>query len=60
MYEFAKNGIWSKKIHEIELFDFMIFLDWTFLNFLAHCGEARCLKAEDVRIFEITTRDVII
>ena len=35
IFEIAKNGIWSKKFfREIDLFDSMIFLDWTFLNFL--------------------------
>ena len=28
----------QKKFREIDLVDFMCFLAWTFLNFLAHCG----------------------
>ena len=31
--EFGQNKI----IREIDLFDFTSFLDWTFLNFVAHC-----------------------
>ena len=27
----------QKNFHEIDLFDFTRFLEWTFLNFLAHC-----------------------
>ena len=27
----------QKKFHDIDLFEFMSFLAWTFLNFLAHC-----------------------
>ena len=37
--EIAKNGIWSKKIRELDLFDFTsFFLVWSFLNILACCA----------------------
>ena len=40
IFEIAKNRIWPKKIHEINLFDFMSFFGLDFFNFLAYCGSA--------------------
>ena len=35
IYEIAKNGLWSKKFREIDLFDFTSFFAWNSFNFLA-------------------------
>jgi len=35
IFEIAKNGIWSKKICEINLFDFMGFFGLDFIKFSA-------------------------
>ena len=32
------HGKYSEKFREIDLFDFTSFLDWSFLNFVAHCA----------------------
>ena len=36
IFEIAKNGMWSKKFREIDLFDFTRFFTLDFFNFLAH------------------------
>ena len=50
IFEIAKNGIWPKKnFREIDLFYFMSFFGWTFLNFLAHYEFAK-LQGDELYI----------